>query len=60
MFATFTVVVATVLLPFVAAGRLFGLVPISPSFILFTAIVVGVYILGAELTKRLFYKHVKL
>ena len=60
LFATFAVVVATVLLPFVAVGRLFGLVPISPSFILFTAIIVGVYILGAELTKRLFYKRVKL
>ena len=60
MFATFAVVAATVLLPFIALGRLFGLVPISPSFILFTAVIVGVYILGAELTKRLFYQRVKL
>jgi Mg2+-importing ATPase len=59
LFATLAVVVATVILPFVALGRLFRLVAISPSFILFTGIIVGAYILGAELTKRLFYKRVR-
>ncbi len=56
MFATLSVVIATVLLPFTALGMLFGFVPISPTFLLFTAIIVGLYVLGAELTKRLFYK----
>jgi Mg2+-importing ATPase len=56
MFATLSVVIATVLLPFTALGMLFGFVPISLTFLLFTAIIVGLYVLGAELTKRLFYK----
>ena len=59
LFATLMVVIATILLPFVTLGKLFGFVPISPSFILFTAIIVGLYVLGAELTKRFFYKRVK-
>jgi Mg2+-importing ATPase len=57
MFATLAVVIATVLLPFTALGTLFGFVPISLTFLLFTAIIVGLYVLGAEQTKRLFYKH---
>jgi len=57
MFATLCVVVATGLLPFTALGMLFGFVPVSLTFLVFTAIIVGLYILGAELTKRLFYKH---
>jgi Mg2+-importing ATPase len=56
LFATVSVVIATVLLPFTALGRLFGFVPVSLTFLLFTAIIVGLYVLGAELTKRLFYK----
>jgi len=56
MFATLAVVIATILLPFTALGRLFGFVPISLTFLLFTAIIVGLYVLGAEQTKRLFYK----
>ena len=57
MLATLCVVIATVLLPFTALGRLFGFVPISLTFLVFTAIVIGLYVMGAELTKRLFYKH---
>jgi Mg2+-importing ATPase len=56
MFATLAVVIATVLLPFTTLGVLFGFVPITPTFLLFTAIIVGLYVVGAELTKRLFYK----
>jgi Mg2+-importing ATPase len=59
LFATVAVVIATILLPFVAFAKLFGFVPISSSFILFTAIIVGLYIVSAELTKRVFYKRVK-
>jgi len=59
LFATVAVVIVTILLPFISLGRLFGFVPISPSFILFTGIIVGLYILGAELTKQFFYKRVK-
>ena len=56
LLATLSVVIVTVLLPFTALGMLFGFVPISPTFLLFTAIIVGLYVLGAEQAKRLFYK----
>ena len=56
LFATLCIVIAAVLLPFTILGTLFGFVSISPTFLLFTAIIVGLYVLGAELTKRLFYK----
>ena len=56
LFATVSVVIATVLLPFTALGKLFGFVPVSLTFLLLAAIIVGLYVLSAELTKRLFYK----
>jgi Mg2+-importing ATPase len=54
--ATLSVVIATLLLPFTDLGKLFGFVGISPTFILLTAVIVGLYVLGAELAKRFFYK----
>jgi len=59
LLATIAVVIVTIILPFIAFAKLFGFVPISPSFILFTVIIVGLYILSAELTKRVFYRRVK-
>jgi len=56
MFTTFSIVIASVLLPFTTLGTLFGFVPVSLTFLLFTAIIVGLYVLSAELTKQLFYK----
>ncbi len=60
MFATLCIVIATVLLPFTALGMVFGFVPISPIFLLLTAIIVGLYVMGAELAKRFFYKREEL
>jgi Mg2+-importing ATPase len=56
LLATLAVVIATLLLPFTTLGTLFGFVPISLTFLLLTAIIVGLYVLGAELAKRFFYK----
>ncbi len=56
LFATVSVVIATVLLPFTALGKLFGFVPVSLTFLLLAAIIVGLYVLSAELAKRFFYK----
>ena len=56
LLATFAVVVTTVLLPFTAVGALFRFVPVPPTFLLLTAIIVGLYVLTAELTKRFFYR----
>jgi Mg2+-importing ATPase len=56
MFATLCIVIVSVVLPFTALGMVFGFVPISSIFLLFTAVIVGLYIMGAELAKRFFYK----
>jgi Mg2+-importing ATPase len=56
LFATVSVIIATVLLPFTALGKLFGFVPVSLTFLLLAAIIVGLYVLSAELAKRFFYK----
>jgi Mg2+-importing ATPase len=56
LFATLAVTIGTVLLPFTTLGTLFGFVPVSLTFLLFAAIIVGLYILSAELTKQFFYK----
>jgi Mg2+-importing ATPase len=56
LFATLVVTIGTVLLPFTTLGTLFGFVPVSLTFLLFAAIIVGLYILSAELTKQFFYK----
>ena len=56
--ATLAIVIVTVVLPFIALGRPFGFVPVPPLFLLLTAIIIGLYILGAELAKRVFYKRV--
>ena len=60
LLATLSVIIVTVLLPFTVLGRLFGFVSISPEFFLLTATIVGLYIVAAEMTKRLFYKRVGL
>lgn len=56
LLATLATVIVTVLLPFTGLGKLFGFVPISPTFLLLTAAIVGLYVLSAELAKRPFYK----
>jgi Mg2+-importing ATPase len=52
-----TIVIAglTVLFPFTALGRLFGFVALPLPFLGILAAIVFVYIIGAEITKRIFF-----
>jgi len=54
--ATIAVVIAALLFPFTPLGRLFGLVPLPASFLLILGMIVVLYILMAEVVKRVFYR----
>jgi P-type Mg2+ transporter len=58
LLATLLVVAVTLALPFTPLGKVFEFAPLSISFILLMAIIVVLYIIGAEMVKRLFYKKV--
>ncbi len=57
LLATLGVVVLTVLLPYTPLASLLGFVPLPPLFLAFIAGVVGLYVLAAEATKAVFYRH---
>jgi Mg2+-importing ATPase len=58
--ATMVVVAATLILPFTPLGGLFGFSSLPVSYILLIGIIVLLYIVAAELAKRIFYKRVKI
>ena len=53
--ATFVVGVIALALPYSPLAGLFGFVPLPLSYLLIVIVIVGLYVLSAELTKRLFY-----
>ena len=57
--ATVAVVILTLLLPTTPLGRLFGFVPLPPSFLLLLAAVLIAYVLTAERVKRWFYRDLR-
>ncbi len=59
LIATLSIIIITLILPFTPLGDLFGFVPLSLSTYLFLLLIVGGYIIAAEITKRIFYKKVK-
>jgi len=56
--ATIAVVIATLILPFTPVGKIFDFVSLPMSFIMILGIIMGLYILTAELTKKIFYKKI--
>ncbi len=54
--ATVTVVVAALALPFTPLGAIFGFVPLPMLFVVLMLTIVGLYIVAAELIKRMFYR----
>lgn len=58
--ATLIVAVVTVLLPYTPAGILFGFAPISLLYLVMLLLVVVVYIISAEVAKRIFYKRARI
>jgi len=57
--ATFAVVAVTLALPFTLLGQIFGFRPIPPSFIAMLVVIILVYIISAEVAKRIFYRRVE-
>lgn len=56
--ATLLVMGVTLILPFTVIGKLFGLVPLSNSFLIMLGVIVVIYIIAAEIVKKIFYKKV--
>jgi Mg2+-importing ATPase len=60
LIATLSIAVITIILPFSPIGKIFGFSPLSFYTYLLLLLIVAVYIIAAEITKRIFYKKVKL
>jgi Mg2+-importing ATPase len=60
LLATLLTVVVTVVLPFTALGSVLALAPLPASFLVFTAAIVTLYIIAAELVKGVFYNVVRI
>jgi len=57
--ATFSIAFITLILPFTPLGKVFGFSPLTLTTYLLLLAIVIVYIVSAEITKRIFYKKVK-
>ncbi|WAC08551.1 MAG: magnesium-translocating P-type ATPase [Thermodesulfobacteriota bacterium] len=57
--ATLSIIVVTLILPFIPLAEVFGFSPLPMSFFLLIGIIVFFYIITAEMAKRVFYKKVK-
>jgi Mg2+-importing ATPase len=57
--ATISVIIVTLILPFTPLGNIFGFSSLSISTYLLLLLIVVLYIIAAEITKRIFYKKVK-
>lgn len=56
---TLLIVGLTILLPYTPLSELFAFIPVPPIFLLVLGGILILYIAGAELAKRVFYRHVK-
>ena len=59
LIATLSIAVITLFLPFTPLGSIFGFSPLPIKTYLLLLLIVAVYILAAEITKKVFYKKVK-
>jgi Mg2+-importing ATPase len=59
LMATLLIVGLTLILPFSPLGEVFGFIPLPISFILFVGVIVGLFMVAAEITKGIFYRKVK-
>jgi Mg2+-importing ATPase len=56
---TLGVIAIAVALPFLPIGHWFGLVALTPAFFAFLAVVTAAYLGLVEITKRIFYSHIR-
>ena len=59
LLATLSIVALTLLIPFTPIGNVFGFSPLSFTTYMLLLLIVVLYILTAEITKKIFYKRVK-
>ena len=59
LWATLLVVGATVIFPYTPLAVLFNLIPLSPEFLLMIGLILVLYIILAELVKKVFYSRVR-
>jgi Mg2+-importing ATPase len=59
LIATLSIAVITLIFPFTPLGNIFGFSPLTLSTYLLLLLIVVLYILAAEITKRFFYRKVK-
>jgi Mg2+-importing ATPase len=58
MVTTLAVSAATLVIPFTPLGKIFGFTPLPPLFLLLMGIIVVLYIVTAEVAKKVFYRRV--
>jgi Mg2+-importing ATPase len=58
--ATVAVVIAALVFPFTPIGKLFGFTSLPLSFLMMMGVIVILYILMAEIAKKIFYQRVNL
>jgi P-type Mg2+ transporter len=59
LFATLVVICVVTVIPYTLLGKEFGFVPLPISILAILGIVIIVYIIGVEATKRIFYQRVR-
>ena len=57
--AVFLVICATLFLPYSRLAHLFGFHPLPPSFLIALGVIVVLYVITAEVAKKIFYKRVR-
>jgi Mg2+-importing ATPase len=60
LLATLSIVVSAVIIPFTPLAAILGFGPIPVLFLLFIGLIVLLYVVAAELVKKVFYKEVSL
>jgi Mg2+-importing ATPase len=59
LFATLLIVVVTITIPIMPVSQIFGFTMLNASYLATIAVIVLLYLITAELTKKMFYKRVK-
>jgi len=59
LFATLLIVVVTITIPFMPVSQIFGFTMLNASYLATIAVILLLYLVTAELTKKMFYKRVK-
>ena len=59
LIATLVLAATTIILPYTVLGTVFGFAPLPLSFLLIMGVIVILYILSAEVTKAIFYRHAR-